>query len=168
LINALHQITDEGTALSALGRMLQVNCPSRYFLANAEAMTPAMHMVYAHFGLTETEMQMLATARPTQDLYYSCRELGQRLFHLKLSPFILDCLARNTEADHARMDMLLAQEGREGFARAWFAHHDYHEAAAAAARRTDATLDRTAAADERTGRMYGLRSAHGYGDGADH
>jgi type IV secretion system protein VirB4 len=129
LINALHQITDEGTELSALGRMLQVNCPSRYFLPNAEAMTPALRMVYAHFGLTETEMQMLATARPTQDLYYSCQELGKRLFHLKLSPFILDCLARNSEADHARMDELLAQEGREGFAAAWLRQHGYDAAA---------------------------------------
>ena len=101
LINALHQITDEGTELSALGRMLQVNCPSRYFLPNAEALTPIMQTVYRHFGLTETEMQMLATARPTQDLYYSCRELGQRLLHLKLSPFVLDTLARNTQKDHA-------------------------------------------------------------------
>lgn len=145
LINALHQITDEGTELSALGRMLQVNCPTRYFLPNAEAMTPIMRMVYAQFGLTETEMHMLATARPTQDVYYSCQELGKRMFHLKLSPFILDCLARNTQADHALMDTLLAQEGREGFATAWLRHHGYDEAAMAVERnshasRTDSVL----------------------------
>jgi type IV secretion system protein VirB4 len=145
LINALHQITDEGTALSALGRMLQVNCPSRYFLPNTEAMAPAMRLVYGHFGLTETEMQMLATARGAHDVYYSCRELGKRLFHLPLSPFILDCVARNTEADHALMDRLLAQEGREGFARAWFAHHGYHDAALAVERIDDVPTLGTAA-----------------------
>jgi type IV secretion system protein VirB4 len=145
LINALHQITDEGTALSALGRMLQVNCPSRYFLPNTEAMAPAMRLVYGHFGLTETEMQMLATARGAHDVYYSCRELGKRLFHLPLSSFILDCVARNTEADHALMDRLLAQEGREGFARAWFAHHGYHDAALAVERTDDVPTLGTAA-----------------------
>ena len=97
-------------------------------------MTPIMQTVYRHFGLTETEMQMLATARPTQDLYYSCRELGQRLLHLKLSPFVLDMLARNTQKDHGLMDTLLQREGKEGFARAWFDHHGYHDAAKAVER----------------------------------
>ena len=76
-------------------------------------------------------MQLIATARPYRDVYYSCRELGRRLFHLRLSPFILDCLARNTAQDHLLIDALWEQEGPEGFAQAWLMHHGYSEEAKA-------------------------------------
>ena len=75
-------------------------------------------------------------------MYYSCVEMGKRLFHLPLSPFVLDCVARNTEADHALMDTLLRQEGREGFAAAWFRHHGYHAAAEEVATRKDREWER--------------------------
>lgn len=133
LINALHQI--EGTAL---GRMLRDNCPTRYFLPNAEAMDEENAQVYADFGLNAQEVKMIATTRAAHDIYYSCRQLGKRLFHLRLSPFILDCLARNEAADHALMDELLAKEGREGFASAWFRYHGHEEAAAQCERRDNA------------------------------
>jgi type IV secretion system protein VirB4 len=124
LINALHQISR-----SPLGLMLQDNCPTRYFLPNPDATSPTIRTIYEDFGLTREEIQQIGTARPQRDVYYSNVELGKRLFHLALRPFILDCVARNTDADHALMDTLLAQEGREGFAAAWFRHHGYTDAA---------------------------------------
>jgi len=124
MINALHQVAN-----SPLGLMLQDNCPTRYFLPNPDATSEQMAKVYTNFGLTDEEIRQIGTARPQRDVYYSNVELGKRLFHLPLSPFVLDCLARNTEADHALMDTVLRQEGREGFAAAWFRHHGYHTAA---------------------------------------
>jgi hypothetical protein len=41
------------------------------------------------------------------------------VFSLPFTPFELDCLARNTDEDHALIDTILAQEGREGFAAGW-------------------------------------------------
>ena len=46
-----------------------------------------------------------------------CPELGQRRFTLPLGPLTL--VARNSAEDHALVDRLLAEEGREGFAAAW-------------------------------------------------
>lgn len=128
LINALHQISR-----SPLGLMLHDNCPTRYFLPNPDATSPTISRIYEDFGLTREEIQQIGTARPQRDVYYSNVELGKRLFHLALSPFILDCVARNSDADHALMDTVLQQDGREGFAAAWLRHHGYHDAAAVAA-----------------------------------
>ena len=126
VINSVRQASNLG-----LGLLTEENCPSRFYFPNPEATAPNIAEVYDKFGLTTEEMQMLAIARPYRDVYYSNRELGRRLFHLPLSPFILDCLARNDAADHALMDRFLQEEGREGFAAAWFRHHGYatHEEA---------------------------------------
>jgi len=132
-INALHQVSQ-----TRLGLMLQDNCPTRYFLPNSEATSPNIRKVYEDFGLTSEEIAQIAQARPTRDVYYSCVERGKRMFHLPLTPFILDCVARNTEADHALMDAILAKEGREGFAEAWMRHHGYEDAANICAQRRTA------------------------------
>jgi len=120
LINALHQV-----AGSALGLMLQDNCPTRYFLPNPDASSEQMAKVYQSFGLTDQEVRQIALAQPTRDIYYSCVERGKRMFHIPLSRFVLDCLARNTAEDHGLMDDILKKEGREGFAEAWLTHHGY-------------------------------------------
>jgi hypothetical protein len=85
--------------------------------------------VYEEMGLTETAIQTIAASRPQRDVYYAHEELGQRLISLAHGPLTLDCIARNTAEDHALMDTLLQQEGREGFAAAWFRHHGYIDAA---------------------------------------
>ena len=85
--------------------------------------------IYTRMGLTHNAIRTIAMARPQSDIYYACRELGQRLFHLPLGPLALACLARNDAEDHALMDALLATEGREGFAAAWLRHHSYEKEA---------------------------------------
>lgn len=125
VINSLQQAAQLG-----LGLLTEENCPTRYFFPNKEALTPHTAKVYDLFGLTREEMRLIATARPYHDIYYICREYGRRLLHLNLSPFILDCLARNDDADHALMDEILHKEGREGFAVGWLRHHGYADEAA--------------------------------------
>src|SRR6266699_5449271 len=106
-------------AFTAHGALLEEGCPTRFFLPMPSAMEPNIAAIYARMGLTPTAIRTIATARPQRDVYYACTELGQRLFALPLGPLALACLARNRAEDHALMDTILAQEGREGFAAAW-------------------------------------------------
>jgi type IV secretion system protein VirB4 len=114
---------------SPLGVLLEEGCPTRFFLPNPSALEPKIHRIYAELGLTDGAIRTIATARPQRDVYYACTELGQRVFHLPLSPLLLDCLARNRAEDHQVMETLLAQEGREGFAAAWLRHHGHTQEA---------------------------------------
>jgi hypothetical protein len=59
----------------------------------------------------------------------TCKEMGQRSFSLPLGPLGVNCLASNRTEDHALMDTLMAQEGPEGFAAAWFRAHNFEEEA---------------------------------------
>jgi type IV secretion system protein VirB4 len=129
---------------SPLGPMLEESCPTRFYLPMPAAMEPNIAAIYARMGLTATAIRTIATARPQRDVYYSCTELGQRLFALPLGSLALTCLARNSAADHALMDTILAREGPEGFAAAWLRAHDWSEEATYVEARQgiyDATLD---------------------------
>jgi type IV secretion system protein VirB4 len=110
---------------SPLGPLLLEGCPTRFFLPSPGARAPQMAAIYRKLGLTDPEIQTIATMRQQRDVYYSCESLGKRPFSLALSPFILACLARNTAEDHALMDALLAREGREGFPQAWLRAQGY-------------------------------------------
>jgi type IV secretion system protein VirB4 len=104
---------------SPLGALLEEGCPTRFFLPMPAALEPNIAAIYQRMGLTATAIRTIATARPQRDVYYACTELGQRLFHLPLGALARACLARNTARDHALMDTVLEQEGREGFPAAW-------------------------------------------------
>jgi type IV secretion system protein VirB4 len=114
---------------SRLGPLLQEGCASRFYMPNAHALEEDSMRIYQRMGLAPTAIRQIATARPQQDVYYYCRETGQRLFHLPLDAVTLACVARNRAEDHVLMDRLLAQEGREGFAAAWLRHEGYDEEA---------------------------------------
>jgi type IV secretion system protein VirB4 len=102
--------------------------------------------IYARVGLTQNAIKTIATSRPQRDVYYHCKELGQRSFSLPLGPFDVCCYASNRAEDHALMDRLLAQEGPEGFAAAWFRTHNFTEEASYVD--THQTLSRGAAAGQ--------------------
>jgi type IV secretion system protein VirB4 len=125
--HSLAQIFEQGRTL---GLLLAEGCPTRFYLANKEAETPLVREVYERMGLTRAAIRVIATATPQRDIYYACQELGQRLFHVPLSPLTLACVARNEAEHHARMEKLLEQEGREGFPQAWLRTEGYPEAAA--------------------------------------
>ena len=124
-----HSLSQVFGAGALLGTLLAEGCPTRFFLANKEALTPLITEIYERIGLTRAAIQLIATARPQRDIYYACTELGQRLFHLPLSPLTLACVARNTAEDHERMDKVLEQEGRERFAAAWLRAQGFEEEA---------------------------------------
>jgi len=114
---------------SPLGALLEEGCPTRFYLPMPAALEPNIAAIYARMGLTSTAIRTIATARPQRDVYYACAELGQRLFALPLGPLTLTCLAQNRAEDHALMDMILAREGREGFAAAWLRAQGYDKEA---------------------------------------
>src|SRR5262249_61658801 len=103
-----------------LGPLPEESCPLRFFVPNKAAEEPNIAEIYARMGLTPQAIRTIAIGRPQRDIYYSCKETGQRLFHLPLGEMTLACVARNRAEDHALMDQLLGEEGREGFAAAWF------------------------------------------------
>ena len=114
---------------SALGPLLEEGCPSRFFLPMTAALEPNIADIYLRLGLTENALRTIATSRPQRDVYYMCKELGQRTFSLPLGPLGVSCLASNTAEDHALMDAIMAQEGIEGFAAQWLDVHGFHEEA---------------------------------------
>jgi type IV secretion system protein VirB4 len=122
VVNSLEQAATMGLRL-----LTSENTPTRWYFPNVEALTPQTGKVYDLFGLTQEEKRLIATARPYRDIYYVARERGRRLVQLSLSPFILDCVARNTDEDHELMDKLLAQSGKAGFPAAWLNHHGYEK-----------------------------------------
>ena len=79
--------------------------------------------------MTENALRTIATSRPQRDVYYACKEMGQRSFSLPLGPRGLLAMARNSIEDHCLMDTLVAQEGIEGFPAAWYRYHGDEEAA---------------------------------------
>lgn len=115
---------------STLGTLLEEGCPTRFILPMPAAMEPAIAEIFRRLGLTDNAIRVIATARPQRDVYYTCSELGQRLFHLPLGPLALACLARNRAEDHVAMDRIMAQEGRQGFAAAWLEHAGFPTEAA--------------------------------------
>jgi type IV secretion system protein VirB4 len=114
---------------SALGPLLEEGCPSRFFLPMTAALEPAIAEIYHRLGLTDNALRTIATSRPQRDVYYACKEMGQRSFSLPLGPLGVNCFASNRAEDHALMDDLLAKEGLEGFAPAWFRVHGFEEEA---------------------------------------
>ena len=50
------------------------------------AMEPDIADIYLRLGLTENALRTIATSRPQRDVYYMCKELGQRSFSLPLGP----------------------------------------------------------------------------------
>jgi hypothetical protein len=130
---------------SPLGQIIIESCKHRYYLPNPGAMEKHIRAIYEEMGLTETAIQTIAASRPQCDVYYAHEELGQRLISLAHGPFTLACIARNDAEDHALMDALYQQEGREGFAAAYFRRCGYPDAA----RRVEAWWQRRREAEAR-------------------
>jgi hypothetical protein len=130
---------------SPLGQIIIESCKHRYYLPNPGAMEKHIRAIYEEMGLTETAIQTIAASRPQRDVYYAHEELGQRLISLAHGPFTLACIARNDAEDHALMDALYQQEGREGFAAAYFRRCGYPDAA----RRVEAWWQRRREAEAR-------------------
>ncbi len=99
------------------------SCPTRIFLPNERAIEPQITAIYRRFGLNDRQIEIIARATPKRDYYCQSRR-GNRLFELGLGPVALAFCAASSKADHAAIERLLAEHGREAFTKAWLADRD--------------------------------------------
>ena len=78
-------------------------CPTKIYLPNEEALTPQIAAAYTGFGLSETEIGILAQAQKKRDYYYRSVR-GRRLFTLDLGPVALAFAGMSTPADQRFLD----------------------------------------------------------------
>jgi len=99
------------------------SCPTRIFLPNERAIEPQITAIYRRFGLNDRQIEIIARATPKRDYYCQSRS-GNRLFELGLGPVALAFCAASSKSDHAAIERLLAEHGREAFIEAWLADRD--------------------------------------------
>jgi len=99
------------------------SCPTRIFLPNERAIEPQITSIYRRFGLNDRQIEIIARATPKRDYYCQSRR-GNRLFELGLGPIALAFCAASSKSDHAAIERLLAEHGREAFVEAWLADRD--------------------------------------------
>jgi type IV secretion system protein VirB4 len=99
------------------------SCPTRIFLPNERAIEPQITAIYRRFGLNDRQIEIIARATPKRDYYCQSRR-GNRLFELGLGPVALAFCAASSKSDHTAIERLLAEHGREAFARAWLTERD--------------------------------------------
>ena len=99
------------------------SCPTRIFLPNERAIEPQITAIYRRFGLNDRQIEILARATPKRDYYCQSRR-GNRLFELGLGPVALAFCAASSKADHAAIERLTAEHGREAFTPTWLADHE--------------------------------------------
>jgi type IV secretion system protein VirB4 len=82
-------------------------CPTKIYLPNEEALTPKIAAAYAGFGLSETEISIIAQAQKKRDYYYRSVH-GRRLFTLDLGPTALAFAGMSTPADQRILDDIVS------------------------------------------------------------
>ena len=103
-------------------------CPTKIYLPNEEALTPQISAAYAGFGLSETEIAIVAQAQKKRDYYYRSVR-GRRLFTLDLGPVALAFAGMSSPADQRFLDDLVATTPPATFAEAILCHRGLADAA---------------------------------------
>jgi type IV secretory pathway VirB4 component len=106
---------------SSIAPAIIESCPTRIFLPNERAGEPQIARVYERFGLNARQIEILSRATPKRDYYCQSRR-GNRLFDLGLGEVALAFTAASSKTDQRQITELIAEHGRDGFARAWLRH----------------------------------------------
>jgi type IV secretion system protein VirB4 len=120
VVFATQSLSDIGN--SAIAPAIVESCPTRVFLPNERAIEPQITAIYRQFGLNDRQIEIVARAIPKRDYYCQSRR-GNRLFELGLGPVALAFCAASSKADHAAIEWLLAEHGRENFTGSWLIDH---------------------------------------------
>lgn len=104
--------------MSPIAPAIIESCPTRIFLPNERAIEPQILAIYRRFGLNDRQIEIIARAIPKRDYYCQSRR-GNRLFELGLGPLALALCAASSKSEQRAISQLVAEHGREGFARAW-------------------------------------------------
>jgi type IV secretion system protein VirB4 len=127
VVFATQEVAD--AAGSAITPTIVSACHTKIYLADEEALTPAVTKAYAEFGLTETEVGILAGAQKKRDYYYRSVR-GRRLFRLDLGPVALAFAGSSSPDDQRFLDELIATAPPSEFAERILRHHGVEWAAA--------------------------------------
>ena len=100
---------------SAIAPAIIESCPQRILLPNDRAIEPEGHDIYARFGLNNRQIELIARATPKRH-YYLQSARGNRMFELALGPIALALCGSSDPVAQARIDAVLAEHGRTGFA----------------------------------------------------
>jgi len=103
---------------SPIAPVIVESCPTRIFLPNPRALEPQSAAIYARFGLSDRQVEILSQATPKRDYYVQSRA-GERLFDLGLGPIALAFCAAASKTDQADIAQVLADHGPDDFAAAW-------------------------------------------------
>jgi type IV secretion system protein VirB4 len=106
---------------SPIAPVIVESCPTRIFLPNPRALEPQSAAIYARFGLSDRQVEILSQATPKRDYYVQSRA-GERLFDLGLGPIALAFCAASAKSDQADIAQVLAVHGPDDFAAAWLRH----------------------------------------------
>jgi type IV secretion system protein VirB4 len=139
VVFATQEVTDASS--SPITATIVSACHTKIYLADDEAMTPAITRAYLDFGLTEAEIRILGEAQKKRDYY--CRSVkGRRLFQLDLGPVALAFAGMSSPDDQRFLDELVATAPPAEYAERILRHRgiDWAVQRLAHARRTDATL----------------------------
>lgn len=110
---------------SSIRDLILESCPTKIFLPNPEALNPSTRKQYEAVGLTDRQIELIASAVRKRDYYY-VSSLGQRLFSLDLSPFALSLVGVNGKRHRNRIDELIASHGNY-WPEEWFKEHQLNE-----------------------------------------
>jgi type IV secretion system protein VirB4 len=100
VIFATQDVAD--VAASPLKTTVIQQCLTKIYLADPSAETPFMADVYRSFGLSDSEISLIAHARMKRDYFYTS-PAGRRLFQLDLGPLTLSLIG---SPDHALLNDL--------------------------------------------------------------
>lgn len=92
---------------SSLKETIDQQCLTKIYLADKSAQNPASAKNYGEFGLTDSEIVALSTARIQHDYYFK-NPFGCRMFSLDLDDFQLALIS----SDHELLDNIEAQFGK--------------------------------------------------------
>ena len=92
-------------ARSPLKTTIIQQCLTKIYLADPTALTPGMMETYHSFGLSDSEIGLIANATMKRDYFYTS-PAGRRLFQLDLGPLSLSLIGT---PDHALLDELAAR-----------------------------------------------------------
>jgi type IV secretion system protein VirB4 len=96
------------------------SCPTRIYLPNPDAATPAQGVFYRELGLNDRELAIIQGAIPKRH-YYVKSSVGNRLFELALGPVALSFLAAppgsSMEETRRHLEALIALHGHDWPAR---------------------------------------------------
>lgn len=106
VVFATQEVAD--AAQSPITATIVSACHTKIYLPDEEALTPAVTKAYQDFGLTETEVEILASAQKKRDYYYRSVK-GRRLFQLDLGPVGLAFAGTASPDDQKFLDTMVAR-----------------------------------------------------------